>query len=223
MCGRFSLRTSGQVLANQFAVPDVPALAPRYNIAPTQDIVVIRQQEVGRTFAHVRWGLIPSWASEPAVGTRMINARAETVAEKPAFRAAFIWRRCLIPADGFYEWQHTDTDHQKQPFFFQLRGQQPFAFAGLWETWRGADGMVIDSCTLLTTEANGVLRPIHARMPVILQPEDYARWLDPALRQPDLLLMLLRPYPEAEMQVYPVSTHVNRATNDDLQCIVPAA
>jgi putative SOS response-associated peptidase YedK len=221
MCGRFSLRTSGQVLADQFSLPDVPTLAPRYNIAPTQAVVVVRQQEVGRTLAPMRWGLIPGWASAPAVGAGMINARAETVAEKPAFRTAFIWRRCLIPADGFYEWQHTDG--QKQPFFFQLHGQQPFAFAGLWETWYGADGTVIQSCTLLTTEANGVLRPIHARMPVILQPEDYARWLDPALRQPDPLLTLLRPYPEAGMQVYPVSTHVNRATNDDPQCIAPAA
>ncbi len=221
MCGRFSLHTSGPALAEQFHLPDIPALAPRYNIAPTQDVAVVRQQEAGRTLAHMRWGLIPGWAGDPAIGARMINARAETVVEKPAFRVAFIRRRCLIPADGFYEWQRTAG--QKQPFFFHLRRQQPFAFAGLWETWRSVDGTVIDSCTLLTTEANGVLCPIHMRMPVILQPDDYARWLDPALCQPDPLLALLRPYPEAEMSVYPVSTYVNRATNDDPQCIAPAA
>jgi putative SOS response-associated peptidase YedK len=221
MCGRFSLRTPGPVLAGQFDLPDVPALAPRYNIAPTQDVAVVQQQAAGRMLLHMRWGLIPGWAGDPAIGARMINARAETVAEKPAFRAAFTRRRCLIPADGFYEWQRVDG--QKQPFYIRLHREQPFAFAGLWESWRGADGTVIDSCTLLTTEANGVLRPIHARMPVILKSDDYARWLDPELRQPEPLLDLLQPYPEAEMQSYPVSTHVNRATNDDPQCIAPAA
>jgi putative SOS response-associated peptidase YedK len=221
MCGRFSLRAPGPVLARQLHLPDVPVLAPRYNIAPTQEVAVVRQQEAGRTFAHMRWGLIPGWAGDPAIGARMINARAETVVEKPAFRVAFIRQRCLIPADGFYEWQRVDG--QRQPFYIHLHREQPFAFVGLWESRRGADGTVIDSCTLLTTEANGVLRPIHARMSVILQPDDYVRRLDPELQQPDPLPALLQPYPEAEMSLYPVSTHVNRATNDDPQCIAPAA
>lgn len=221
MCGRFSLSTPGSALAEQLQLAEVPALAPRYNIAPTQEIAVVRQVNSDRILDLVRWGLIPSWATDPAIGARMINARAETVAEKPAFRAAFSRRRCLVLADGFYEWQRTNG--QKQPFYFHLRDNKPFAFAGLWEQWQGADGTTIDTCALLTTSANEVLRPVHERMPVILHPDDYTLWLDPAMHERDVLLSLLTPYPAGEMAGYPVSSFVNKATNDTPQCVARAA
>lgn len=221
MCGRFSLSTPGSALAEQLQLAEVPALAPRYNIAPTQEIAVVRQVNSDRILDLVRWGLIPSWATDPVIGARMINARAETVAEKPAFRAAFSRRRCLVLADGFYEWQRTNG--QKQPFYFHLRDNKPFAFAGLWEQWQGTDGTTIDTCALLTTSANEVLRPIHERMPVILHPDDYTLWLDPAMHERDVLLSLLTPYPAGEMAGYPVSSFVNKATNDTPQCVARAA
>jgi putative SOS response-associated peptidase YedK len=159
----------------------------------------------------LKWGLVPSWAKDISIGAKLINARSETVTEKPSFREAFKQRRCIIPADGFYEWQRTEG--RKQPFFFQMRDERPFGFAGLWERWQGATGQVIESCTILTTEANEVLRPVHDRMPVILHSDDYELWLDEDVRKREFLNDLLRPYPAKEMVSHPVSTAINSPGN----------
>jgi putative SOS response-associated peptidase YedK len=179
----------------------VPAVEACSNIAPTQDILAVTEREDGREATFFKWGLIPSWAKEASIGARLINARSETVAEKPAFRQAFKHRRCVIPADGFYEWQKTERG--KQPFFFRMRDEQPFGFAGLWERWEG-EGRVVNSCTILTTKANEVLRPVHDRMPVILHPADYKLWLAADARELDLVRELLRHFPAEEMTGYPV-------------------
>lgn len=220
MCGRFTLTDPDQDLAVQFNLPAIPELQPRYNIAPTQPVAAVRLAAVSavRELALLHWGLIPFWAKDPSIGARMINARSETVAEKPAFRAAFRRRRCLVLADGFYEWQKLNGG--KQPFYVCFRDRQPFAFAGLWEHWEGPEG-AIESCTLLTTEPNDLLRSLHNRMPVILHPTDYALWLDPAVEEPDRLQPLLLPFPAEEMDAYPVSRWVNRPQNDDPRCIEP--
>ena len=207
MCGRFAQRTDPKRVAKQFGVEDVPELEPRYNIAPTQEILGVSESEEGREMAFYKWGLIPSWAKDTSMSARLINARSETVREKPAFRQAFKQRRCIIPADGFYEWQRTEG--RKQPFFFQMLDESPFGFAGLWEQWKGEEGQVINSCTILTTEANEVLRPVHDRMPVILHPDDYSLWLDHDVRKLEMVEDLLRPYPADQMASYPVSTLIN--------------
>jgi putative SOS response-associated peptidase YedK len=165
------------------------------------------------------WGLIPKWAKDSKIGAKLINARAETVAEKPSFKSAFRKRRCLVLADGFYEWQQQENKKQKQPYYFRLNDGQPFAFAGLWEQWEDVSGEAIDSCTLLTTDANELMRPVHNRMPVILNPKDYERWLDPEVKEPEQLQPLLRPYSTQEMLAYPVSTAVNKPSNDNAECI----
>ncbi len=167
----------------------------------------------------LRWGFIPVWAEASAVGSRMINARAETVATKPAFRRAFKERRCLLLADGLYEWQR--QDHRKQPFYIQMDDGRPFAFAGLWERWVPEDGQPIDSCTIITTVANDLIQPLHIRMPALLAPEKYELWLDPTVRDVDRLQPLLRPYPSEGMVAYPVSTKVNNPANDSPECIAP--
>jgi putative SOS response-associated peptidase YedK len=211
------------VLAEQFAVFEVPPFAARFNIAPSQPIAVVRlapgRPEPQRELAWLRWGLIPSWAKDPAIGNRMINARSETAAEKPAYRAAMRRRRCLVAADGFYEWQRTGK--RKQPYFIHLRDDRPFAFAGLWESWEGPDHAAIESCTLLTTEPNELIRPIHNRMPVILGQDDYSRWLDPAAQDSRKLTPLLRPFPSDAMAAHPVSTLVNNPAHEDPQCVEP--
>lgn len=217
MCGRFAQRTSPKTLAKQFQVKEVPDIEARYNIAPTQNILAVHQTPDGREMKFLKWGLVPSWAKDASMGTRLINARSETVAEKPAFRDAFKHRRCLIPADGFYEWVHANG--KKQPFFFQMCDEQPFGFAGLWERWKDKDGKVLETCTILTTEANEVLRPVHDRMPVILHSDDYDLWLDEDVRQQELLKDLLQPYPGAEMMAYPVSTLVNSPRGQGAQLI----
>ena len=163
-----------------------------------------------------RWGLIPSWAKDPGIGSKLINARAETAAEKPSFRSAFKHRRCLIPATGFYEWGKTDS--VKQPFFIRMQDTKPFAFAGLWERWHGTNDSNIDSCTILTTEANDVLSTLHNRMPVILDPDAYELWLNTDKAR---LKRLMKPYRSEPLTVYPVSTYVNKPQNDDLKCIEP--
>ena len=168
----------------------------------------------------MRWGLIPSWAKDAAIGNRMINARAESLAEKPAFRAALRRRRCLLVADGFYEWQ--ETGRQKQPYFIRFRDDRPFAFAGLWESWEGPDHTAIDSCTIITTAAGELLRPIHDRMPVILVPEAYKVWLDTAVENMDTITSLLVPFSSKEMEAYRVNTLVNKAANDVPGCIEPS-
>jgi len=220
MCGRYSLSQASDVITATFDLADVPSVAPRYNIAPTQPVAVIRTSEaIDREFTYLHWGLIPSWSKDPAIGARLINARSETVAEKPSFRSAFKRRRCLLIADGFYEWHRTADG--KQPYYFHLDAHQPFGFAGLWEHWETGAGDVIESCTILTTVANDVLSPIHDRMPVILHPQDYELWLDPQMQQTDRLQPLLRPYAAEAMNSHPVSTKVNNPRNDTADCVQP--
>jgi putative SOS response-associated peptidase YedK len=223
MCGRFTLRAPASVLARQFEIFEMPSIGPRFNIAPTQAVPVVRisprQRQPRRELVALRWGLIPSWAKDPAIGNRMINARAETVTEKPSYRAAFRRRRCLIPADGFYEWQ--TVAGKKRPHFIHIADHRPFALAGLWESWQGPEDSEIESFTILTTEPNDVVRPIHNRMPVILNETDYTLWLDPTVGEPELLSPLLIPYPADSMSAYPVSPHVNNARHEDPSCVEP--
>ncbi|HEV7902587.1 MAG TPA: SOS response-associated peptidase [Pyrinomonadaceae bacterium] len=211
MCGRFAQRSDPKRLAKEFKVAEVPQVEARYNIAPTQEILAVRELADGQEMSFFKWGLVPSWAKDVSMGARLINARSETVQEKPSFRDAFKKRRCIIPADGFYEWQRTGG--KKQPFFFRMRDESPFGFAGLWDRWQDGEGKAIESCTILTTGANEVLRPVHDRMPVILHPEEYALWLGGEERQRGLLTDLLRPYPAEAMVGYPVSPLVNSPRN----------
>lgn len=219
MCGRYVLRASPKVVAAAFGLSELPLWEPRYNIAPTQSIPAVRvDADGGRRLAHLRWGLVPGWAADPGIGNRMINARSETVETKPAFRAAFRGRRCLLPADGFYEWKKEGA--RKQPFHIRRRDEAPFAFAGLWEYWE-RDGEIIESGTILTTEANGTMRPLHERMPVILDPADYAAWLDPANRDVQGLKALLRPCGDDVLTASAVGALVNNPRHDDPRCLEP--
>lgn len=228
MCGRYTLTTPLEGLREIFLFEELPNLGPRYNIAPTQEVPVLRQDPADgkRHLGLLRWGLIPAWAKEAAIGSRMINARAESVAEKPAFRAAFRQRRCLIPADGFYEWKAAPKDAgpkaPKQPYLITLAGCGPFAFAGLWEAWNDkASGEKVESFTIITTKANAALAEIHHRMPVILAPRDHAAWLDPEGGS-ETLQALLRPAPAEAVAATPVSTRVNNVRNDDAGLLEPA-
>lgn len=209
MCGRYAQRTDAKKLAKEFKVSEVPSVEPRYNIAPTQDVLAVNETGDGREMRFIKWGLVPSWAKDTSMGARLINVRSETVTEKPAFRQAFKHRRCIIPADGFYEWQKQKAGERKQPFFFRMKDERPFGFAGLWERWEGEGGQVLNSCAILTTEANEVLRPVHDRMPVILNPDDYELWLGGDARELDLVKEMLRPFPGEEMTGYPVGLSVN--------------
>jgi len=221
MCGRFALNSTPQRIALHFGLAAVPDLVPRYNIAPSQSIVTIREDAQGsRELAMARWGLIPAWSKEPKTGYSTINARAETVASKPAFRSAFRHRRCLIPADGYYEWSAIPGSKLKQPHYIGLQTTDaPFAFAGLWEVWIGADGQRLESCTIIVTDANDLTRPIHDRMPVILPPEAYAEWLSPATNRLAELQALLKPFPSGTMQTHPVGLAVNNPRNDGSELI----
>jgi putative SOS response-associated peptidase YedK len=221
MCGRYALTIVGPRLAQLFGIDAVPDLAPRYNVAPTQMAPLVRQGADGRAMFMARWGLIPSWAKDPSIGNRMINARGESVAGKPAFRAAFRRRRCLVPATGFFEWRR--SGRSKQPYYIRLRDGEPFALAGLWELWRDPQGGAVESFTIITTDANESLRALHERMPVILSPGDFSRWLDPAVAEPDSLRALLRPYPAEATVAHAVSTRVNSPANDDPDCLEPAS
>ena len=217
MCGRFLLYSPVDLLQRAFGFSELPNLQPRYNVAPTQAVPIIRRKEGGgRELTMVRWGLVPFWAKDLKIGSQLINARAETVTSKPAFRAAFAKRRCLVPADGFYEWQKREGSKLKQPMLIRRRDGAPFAFAGLWESWRGPDGEV-QTCTIVTTEANAVLSPIHNRMPVVLEPGAYDRWLDPEQPSAELLL----PCPDEWLEAFPVSTQVNNVRNDAAELIEP--
>jgi putative SOS response-associated peptidase YedK len=219
MCGRFTLRAMPQLVAAQFGLSEIPLFEPHYNIAPTQLVLAVRADQTGnREAAQLRWGLIPSWADDPAIGNRMINARSETVASKPAFRHAFRHKRCLVVADGFYEWKATGG--KKQPFYIRMRDERPFGFAGLWESWNKGE-QPVESCTILTTEANNLMRPLHDRMPVILDSKDYGVWLDTAMQEPKTLEPLLGPCRAEEMTAYPVSTLVNSPRNDSARCVEP--
>jgi putative SOS response-associated peptidase YedK len=210
-------------LAERFDLGEIPRLAPRFNIAPTQEVATVRAcaERGERVLEMRRWGLVPGWARDPRVGNRMINARSETVAERPAFRTAFRVRRCLVPADGFYEW--TGGRGPRQPYHIALADGAPFAIAGLWERWSRQGEDVIESCTLLTTRANERVAAVHERMPVILETEDYERWLDPALRDPDPLRDLLRPFPAERLALHAVSLWVNDPRHDDPSCVAPVA
>lgn len=215
MCGRYTLKTPAAALAQQFELAELPDLAPRYNIAPTQQVAVVRAAEAGRSCELMGWGLIPAWAKDSAIGGKLINARSETAAEKPSFRSAMRQRRCLVLADGFYEWQAgSGKGKGKQPFYMTMDDERPFAMAGLWEAWHDADGTTRNTCTILTTTANELLAPIHDRMPVILPPEEYTRWLDPGMRHAEALHDLLGPFPATAMRARPVQTLVNRVGND---------
>ena len=222
MCGRFTQAAPGAVVAEVFALPEAPELAPRYNIAPTQEVAAVRAGAAGgRELVALHWGLIPAWANDRTMAARMINARAETLAAKPAFRSALRARRCLVVADGFYEWRKVGAG--KRPYFIGLASARPFGFAGLWERWAGAGGDAVESCTIVTTVANELVAPIHDRMPVILEPAEFALWLDPALRDPEALQALLRPRAAAGMVAYPVSELVNSPRNDVPECRAPLA
>lgn len=223
MCGRFTLRTNPHQLALIFGCEIPSDLPASYNVAPTQSVAALRSREDGqREFTLLRWGLIPHWAKEISIGNRMINARAETIAEKPAYRSAFRQRRCLVLADGYFEWQKVGKS--KQPFLIQMRDEAPFAMAGLWESWLDPQqGGAVESCTIVTTEANELTRPIHDRMPVILSAESYGLWLDRRQREQNVLLPLLRPFEPNSMLVNPVSTRVNNPRNNDPGCVEVAA
>jgi putative SOS response-associated peptidase YedK len=218
MCGRFTLRSSPAAVAQEFGLFNEPDLSPRFNIAPGQAVAVVRQGPQGerRGLAYLHWGLIPSWADDPSIGDRLANARSETAATKPSFRRAFRSRRCLVVADGFYEWQRTDG--RKQPYFVGLKNDRPFGLAGLWERWEKG-GEPVESCTILTTDANELMRPIHERMPVIIPHDEYGLWLDPRCQETGQLGRLLRPFPSEGMVAYRVSTVVNNPKNDVPQCV----
>jgi len=219
MCGRFTLRAPTAVLSEIFGIEPLPGLAPRYNIAPSQPVSVVAGENP-RTWSQMRWGLVPFWAKDPAIGHRMINARGETVASKPAYRDSFRRRRCLIPADGFYEWRRLDV-RRKQPFYLQLADAGPFAFAGLWDRWVDpATGTTLQSCALITTEPNETVAPIHDRMPVMLVPGQFEAWLDPGTA-PAALRELLAPFDDASMSAYAVRAWVNNPAHDDPTCIAP--
>jgi len=208
-------------LQEAFPWADIPDdLPPRYNIAPSQPVAVIPNTG-DNVLSMYKWGLIPSWSKDPAIGDRMINARAETLSEKPSFRNAFRRRRCLILADGFYEWKQIPGMKTKQPVYLRLNPYRPFAFAGLWEIWNAPDGSEVRSCTIITTQPNSLIEPIHNRMPVILPPEVYSQWLAPEDRQPAQLNQLLVPYPSSEMVAFPVSRLVNSPQTDTAELIKP--
>jgi putative SOS response-associated peptidase YedK len=221
MCGRFTLFDSADSLAKAFGLKDLPSLSPRYNIAPSQPVTAVRIPPSGgaREVVLLRWGLIPSWAKDPSLGDRMINARAETAAGKPAFRSAMRRRRCLVPASGFYEWKRTNG--RKQPYCIRRGDGKLFAFAGLWESWEDPGGAAVESCALLTTSGNELLVSIHDRMPVIVSPTDYDLWLSPEVRDPIVLADLFRPYPSEEMTAFPVGTAVNNPKIDSPDLINP--
>jgi putative SOS response-associated peptidase YedK len=239
MCGRFRLARKKEILEERFGAecalsdPDDAEWAARYNVAPGQQIAVVRQDPIEpvRRLERLRWGLVPWWAKEPTIGYKMINARAETAAERPAFGDALLARRCLVPADGFYEWKREGK--QKLPFCFAMADDAVFAFAGLWARWRppqqancglaggpgrSSEGQTLETCAILTTEPNELMRDVHDRMPVILPPESYELWLDPGFHKLSGLRPLLRPYPAAGMRRYRVSERVNYVQNDDAEC-----
>src|SRR5262249_30605093 len=220
MCGRFTLAASAHDIKELFPLFDEADPEPQYNIAPTQSVLAARQlpQAARPEFVRLRWGLIPPWADDPKVGYRTINARSESVASKPAFRTPFRESRCLILADGFYEWKKTDGS--KQPYYIRMKDGKPFAFAGLYSHWSKGE-TPIDSCTILTTDANDLVLPLHDRMPVILDPAGLEQWLDPPQHQPEPLQALLRPFPSEPMTAIAISKYVNNPRNEGPECVAP--
>jgi putative SOS response-associated peptidase YedK len=224
MCGRYRLSRRTQIIEEYFDAADwQDDWSPRYNIAPTQPVPVVRQhpKEPIRQISTMRWGLIPHWSKDASSAASAINARSETAATKPAFRDPLKFRRCLIPADGFYEWKRTGT--AKQPFYFEVNDGELFAFAGLWDGWKNAEGQWIKTCSILTTTPNVVTSAIHDRMPVILDCESYDLWLDPGMTNVQVVSELLKPFGAGLMRCYPVSNRVNHVANDDEECSRPVA
>ena len=218
MCGRFVRTTPIEQFAELFYAQGHPDCWPSYNIAPSSQVLAARNTEQGqRELVTLKWGLVPAWSAEPKTAYSTINARAETVAQKPAFRSAFRHRRCLIAAEGFYERLRQPNGH-KQPYFIYLKDHAPFAFAGIWEHWERGDN-VLDSCSVIVTTANAMMLPIYDRMPVILAPEDYELWLDPTVTQPEALQALLKPYPSTKMRLHPVATQVNSPRHEGPELI----
>jgi putative SOS response-associated peptidase YedK len=218
MCGRYVTQSSPALLAERFAAVEVriPELEPNFNVAPRTKVPVVAVREDHRVLDLLRWGLVPSWAKEEKIGDRLINARAETVATKPAYRRAFAKRRCIIPADGFYEWRKLEDRKQKQPYFVFRRDREPLAFAGLWEIWHDPerdDAERVRSCVIVTTNANRLMAPVHDRMPVILPEAAWQEWLDPDNHDVEQLQRLLVPAADDVLEMYEVSTRVNRPTN----------
>ena len=212
MCGRFVRYSDTEVLADYFGAEAAELLLePAYNIAPSSLIPAVRKGDNGRELVKFKWGLLPSWSKTESGGYKLINARADSINTKPFFRMTFQKQRCLIPANGFYEWHAHETG--KQPFFIHLLNSEIFAFAGLWECWESAEGDKIQTCAIITTEPNAVMARIHNRMPVILDPSEYDNWLDTSQTRTDLLLGMLDPYPADEMEIYPVTTRVNNPRN----------
>lgn len=221
MCGRINLRTSPAELAEFFELFREPVWAPRYNLGPMQQILIVRHQPEGTRLAEpVQWGLVPIWAKDPAIGSKMNNARSETITEKPAFRSVFRKRRCLIPASGFYEWQQT-VGKTKQPWHIFRADGTPLIFAGLWDHWQAVDGAVLESCAVVTTEANQFMSEIHTRMPVILSKEMARLWIDQSDIEPAALTELMLPCPDDWLAKTPVSTLVNNVRNESPECIQP--
>ncbi|MEM1355522.1 MAG: SOS response-associated peptidase [Planctomycetota bacterium] len=236
MCARYQLSVTAKKLAELFRAmfderPDL--YVPRYNIAPTSPVLIVREREVGqagespatirRELAHVRWGLVPGWAKDIAIGAHMINARGESAATKPGFRGAMKYRRCIVPVSGFYEWKHppTGTRGKKRPHHIRVSDTEAFGLAGLWESWQDPAGNELDTCTVLTCQPNEMIADLHDRMPVILDPKDYARWLNPNQQDAAAASTLLRPYPAERMEAWPVSTYVNKTGNEGPRCIEP--
>ena len=223
MCGRITLTTDKDDLQSRFGYVDPSGVlfSPRYNIAPTQTHPIVRVDEDRRVLVMMRWGLVPFWAKDVKSGYTMINAKSETLTEKASFRTPFKKKRCLVLADGFYEWTHSEKKGAKQPYRFVLKSRDPFAFAGLWDEWISPEGEKLFTFTIITTNANELMKPIHDRMPFILNEKDEGMWLDPQLSDKDKLSTLLKPYPSNEMEAYKVSTIVNSPKNDTPQCIEP--
>jgi len=221
MCGRFTLTINPaelKELSSNFIFPE--KFAPRFNIAPSQPVLAIPNNG-SNTADFFVWGLIPMWAKDPAIGNRLINARGETIAEKPSFRGSFKYKRCLILADGFYEWKASKGRKSKTPYFIHMKDRKPFAMAGLWDSWEGPDGSSVRTCTIITTEPNELMKKLHNRMPVILQQRDWRQWLDPSPQTPEGLLPLIKPFPDENMASHPVSTLVNKPSNDSPELVVP--
>ena len=228
MCGRFTLRQPDDLVGRFAASLHVEdTLVPRFNVAPTQMLPIVTEGPAGREIQFARWGLVPAWAKDPAIGNRMINARAETLAEKPSFRASLRSRRCLVPADGFFEWAERQAAPEqpsaRQPYFIHRQDDALFAFAGLYDQWRDPSGRTLTSFTIVTTDPNEVMRTLHHRMPVLLLPEHEADWLDPDLIDQDGWRALLQPYPDGLLEAYPISTLVNNPRHDTPEVLLPAA
>lgn len=233
MCGRFARFSPAHIFRMLFQLDEFFDLPAQYNIAPGQDVYAVRgiiirdnPQRTASSVPYVRevtpmkWGLIPFWSKDPSIGVKMINSRSETINEKPAFRDPFKKRRCLIPTDGFYEWQK-QKDGGKQPYFIHMNDKKPFAFGGIWDTWKNPEGNNIETFSILTTKPNELLKPIHDRMPVIIEPKQFDNWLNPEIQEPAELIPLLEPFKATKMEAYPISTYINSPKNNSEQCIRP--